>query len=123
MDINLDEIILFDYNLNCLNNKGKVWIATVTNVFFVGEYEKNLISDKNIKIEDNIILYEYQFLLEKFMKENFGDNYNDILYIHGYDKIKKKYFKVYDYNTNIQIKQNNIEINIFKEQNYESLFK
>ena len=118
LDINLDEIILVDYNLNCLNNKGKVWIATVTNVFFVGEYEKNLISNKNIKIEDNIILYEYQFLLEKFMKENFGDNYNDILYIHGYDKIKKKYFKVYDYNTNIQIKQNNIEINIFKDQNY-----
>ena len=65
-------------------------------------------SNKNINIEENIILYENDFFLEKFMKENFGDNYDDILYIHGYDKIKKKYFKVYDYNTNIHIKNNNI---------------
>ena len=104
LDINLDEIILVDYNLNCLNNEGKVWNATVTNVFFIGENEKNLISNKNIKIEEDIVVFENNFFLEKFMKENFGDNYNDILYIHGYDKIKKKYFKVYDYNTNIHIK-------------------
>lgn len=117
MDINLDEIILVDYNLNCLNNEGKVWNATVTNVFFIGEKEKNIINNKNIKIEEDIIIFENNFFLEKFMKENFGDNYNDISYIYGYDKIKKKYFKVYDYNTYIHIKKNNIIIDLFEEQN------
>ena len=117
LDINLDEIILVDYNLNCLNNEGKVWNATVTNAFFIGENEKNLISNKNFKIEEDIIIFENNFFLEKFMKENFGNNYNDISYIYGYDKIKKKYFKVYDYNTYIHIKKNNIIIDLFEEQN------
>ena len=39
------------------------------------------------------------------------------MYIHGYDKIKKKYSKVYDYNTYILLLQNKIRIDSFEEQN------
>ena len=117
LEINLDEIVLVDYNLNCLNDEGKIWNTTVTNVFFIGENEKNKMSNKKVKIEDNIVLYGNNYVLEEFMKENFGDNYNDFMYIHGYDKIKKQYFKVYDYNTYILLLQNKIRIDSFEEQN------
>ena len=114
-ELNLDEIIFVDYNLLYLKDIDQIWKTTVTNVFFTGTNE-NYIINNNIQIDENIIIYENNEALEKYMKENFGNNYNDILYIHGYDKNKKKYFKIYDFNTYIHLKQNNTLNNNFEEQ-------
>lgn len=115
-DINLDEIIFVDYNLIYLKNNDQIWNTIVTNVFFTGDNERNQINNNNIKIDENIVIYENIEALEKYIKENFGNNYNDISYIHGYDKNKKKYFKIYDFNTYMHLKQNSTLNNNFEEQ-------
>ena len=115
-DINLDEIIFVDYNLIYLKNNDQIWNTIVTNVFFTGDNERNQINNNNIKIDENIVIYENIEALERYIKENFGNNYNDISYIHGYDKNKKKYFKIYDFNTYMHLKQNSTLNNNFEEQ-------
>ena len=112
-DIKLDKIIFVDFNLVCLKDKIEVWNTFVTNVYFLEE-ENDFIYDKNL--EENMIIYENNDVLEKYMKQYFGDDYNDILYIHGYDKNKKRYIKLYDYNSYIHWMQNNTVDHNFEEQ-------
>jgi len=115
-NINLDSIIFVDFKLICLKDKTEVWNTFVTNVFFFGENEDDFINDKSLKIEENIMIYENNDVLDEYMKEYFGDNYNDILYIHAYDKSKKRYIKLYDYNSYLHIMQNNTIDHTFEEQ-------
>ena len=62
------------------------------------------------------MIYENNDVLDEYMKVYFGDNYNDILYIHAYDKNKKRYIKLYDYNSYLHIMQNNTIDHTFEEQ-------
>ena len=115
-NIKLDSIIFVDFKLICLKDKTEVWNTFVTNIFFFGENEDDFINDKSLKIEENIMIYENNDVLDEYMKEYFGDNYNDILYIHAYDKSKKRYIKLYDYNSYLHIMQNNTIDHTFEEQ-------
>ena len=53
--------------------------------------------------------------METIIKKNFPNNLNDILY--GYDKINKKYVKIYDFNSFSHIVQNTITNNIEEQSN------
>ena len=113
--IDLNLVVFVDYTLICLKDKEQVWNTTITNVYFLGKNEEYKIRNKNIKIEELMLIYENNEILEKKVKNNFGNN-NDILFIHGYDKEKKKYIKIYDFNTFNHLVQNNT-INNIEEQN------
>ena len=117
-NINLEKIILVDYNLNCEKDKIQFWDTIVTNILFFDKNENYYLigNNKKMNIDENILIYENYDILEKYMKEYFGNDYNDFLYIHGYDKEKKKYIKLYDFNTYIHIMQNNTIDNNFEEQ-------
>ena len=112
-EINLDNIIFIDYNLICLKDSLKVWDTTVTNVFLDSDNGDIFVKNKKINIAETVLIYENYNILEKYLKEYLGDKYNEFLYIHAYDKKKKKYVKIYDYNTNYNLKRNNtIDINL-----------
>ena len=112
-EIDLDNIIFVDYNLICLKDSLKVWDTTVTNVFFDSDNGDIFIKNKKINIAETVLIYENYNILEKYLKEYVGNKYNEFLYIHAYDKKKKKYVKIYDYNTNYNLKRNNtIDINL-----------
>ena len=112
-EINLDNIIFIDYNLICLKDSLKVWDTTVTNVFFDSDNGDIFVKNKKINIAETVLIYENYNILEKYLKEYLGNKYNEFLYIHAYDKKKKKYVKIYDYNTNYNLKRNNtIDINL-----------
>ena len=115
-EINLDNIILIDYNLIYMKDTSKVWDTTVTNIFFDSDNEDNFIKNKKINIEETVLIYENNNVLEKYLKEYLGNKYNEFLYIHAYDKNNKKYVKIYDYNINSNIKQNNTIDNNLEEQ-------
>ena len=114
-NIDLNLIVFVDYTLICLKDKEQVWNTTITNVYFLGKNEENKINKKNIKIEELMLIYENNEILEKKIKNNFGNN-NDLLFIHGYDSEKRKYIKIYDFNTFNHLVQNN-SINNIEEQN------
>ena len=107
IDIDLNLIIFVDYTLICLKDKEQVWNTTITNVYFLNKNEENKIHNKKIKINELMLIYENNEKLEKNMKKILGNKLNDILFIHGYDKIRKKYVKIYDFNTFSHIVQNN----------------
>lgn len=117
IDINLDYIIFVDYTLICLKDGIQVWNTTVTNFIFLDKNENNKIKNTNIHIEDNILIYENNDIMEINMKDIFGNKYNDLLFIHGYNKKNKKYVKLYDFNTYIHIIQNNSADNNIEENN------
>ena len=117
LDIHLNLIVFVDYTLICLKDKEQIWNTTITYVYFVNENEENKIKNKKVKINEYMLIYENNEKLEKNIKSIFGNKTNDILFIHGYDKIKKKYVKIYDFNTYSQIKQNKTENNIGEQSN------
>ena len=115
-DIDLNLIIFVDYTLICFKDKEQVWNTTITNVYFINKNEEKNIKIKKIKIDELILIYENNEELEKNIKGIIGNKYNDTLSIHGYDKIRKKYVKIYDFNTFSHIIQNNT-INNMEEKN------
>ena len=116
-DIELNLIIFIDYTLICLKDKEQVWNTTITNVYFLNKNEENKIKNKNLKIDEIMLIYDNNEKLETNIKNNFGNKLNDILFIHGYDKINKKYVKIYDFNTFSHIVQNNTVNNIEEQSN------
>ena len=120
LDIELNLIFFVDYTLICLKDKEQVWNTTITNVYFLNKNEENKMTNKKIKIEELMLLYENNEKLEKNIKSIFGNKLNDILFIHGYDKIKKRYVKIYDFNTFSHIIQNNTVNNNIEEQNHKN---
>ena len=117
IDIELNLIIFIDYTLICLKDKEQVWNTTITNVYFLNKNEENKIKNKKLKIDEIMLIYENNEKLETNIKNNFGNKLNDILFIHGYDKINKKYVKIYDFNTFSHIVQNNTVNNIEEQSN------
>ena len=117
LDIHLNSIAFVDYTLICLKDKEQVWNTTITYVYYLNENEENKIKNKKVKINELMLIYENNEQLEKNIKSIFGNKLNDILFIHGYDKIRKKYVKIYDFNTFSQIIQNNTEINMEEQNN------
>ena len=117
ININLNKIIFVDYTLICLKDKIQVWNTTVTNVFYMDNITGN--HDKNV--DENILIYENNDILEKNMKENFGNIYSDIMFIHGYDMKNKKYVKLYDFNTYTHLKQNNTSDSNIEEKDINEL--
>ena len=115
--IELSLIVFVDYTLICLKDKEQVWNTTITYIYFLNKNEENKIKSKKIKIDELMLLYKNNEELENNIKSIFGNNLTDILFIHGYDKIKKKYVKIYDFNTFNHIVQNNIANNINKQNN------
>ena len=115
--IELNLIVFVDYTLICLKDKEQVWNTTITYIYFLSKNEENKIKSKKIKIDELMLLYKNNEELENNIKSIFGNNLTDILFIHGYDKIKKKYVKIYDFNTFSHIVQNNIVNNINKQNN------
>ena len=115
--IELNTVVFVDYTLVCLKEKEQVWNTTITNIYFLNENEENEIKSKKIKIDELMLIYENSEKLENTIKSIFGYNLTDILYIHGYDKIKKKYVKIYDFNTFSLIVQNNMVNNIDEQNN------
>lgn len=117
-DIDINLIVFIDYTLICLKDKEQVWNATITNVYFLGKSEENNnIINKKIEIDELMLIYENNEILEKNIKNIVGSKYNDILSIHGYDKVKKKYVKIYDFNTFNHLVQNNTLNNIEEKNN------
>ena len=116
-DIDINLIVFIDYTLICLKDKEQVWNATVTNVYFLGKDDQNNIKNKRIEIDELMLIYENNEILEKNIKDIVGSKYNDILSIHAYDKDKKKYVKIYDFNTYNHIVQNNTLNNIEDKKN------
>ena len=116
-DIDLNLIIFIDYTLICLKDKEQVWNTTITNVYFLNKNEENKIKNKKLKIDEIMLIYENNEKLETNIKNYFGNKLNDILFIHGYDKITKKYVKIYDFNTFSHIVQNNTINNIEEQSN------
>lgn len=113
IDIDLNLIVFVDYTLICLKDKEQVWNTTITNAYFLSKNEENKIKNKKIKIEELMLIYENNEIFEKKVKNKFE---SDILFIHGYDKEKKRYIKIYDFNTYSHIVQN-ITVNNIEEQN------
>jgi len=116
-DIDINLIVFIDYTLICLKDKEQVWNATITNAYFLGKNDDNNIRNKKIEIDELMLIYENNEILEKNIKNIVGSKYNDILSIHGYDKVKKKYVKIYDFNTFNHIVQNNTLNNIEEKSN------
>ena len=116
-DIDINLIVFIDYTLICLKDKEQVWNATITNAYFLGKNDENNIKNKKIIIDELMLIYENNEILEKNIKNIVGSKYNDILSIHGYDKVKKKYVKIYDFNTFNHIVQNNTLNNIEEKNN------
>ena len=116
-DIDINLIVFIDYTLICLKDKEQVWNATITNAYFLGKNDDNNIKNKKIEIDELMLIYENNEILEKNIKNIVGSKYNDILSIHGYDKVKKKYVKIYDFNTFNHIVQNNTLNNIEEKSN------
>ena len=116
-DIDINLIVFIDYTLICLKDKEQVWNATITNAYFLGKNDENNIKNKKIEIDELMLIYESNEMLEKNIKNIVGSKYNDILSIHGYDKVKKKYVKIYDFNTFNHIVQNNSLNNIEEKNN------
>ena len=116
-DIDINLIVFIDYTLICLKDKEQVWNATITNAYFLGKNDENNIKNKKIEIDELMLIYENNEILEKNIKNIVGSKYNDILSIHGYDKVKKKYVKIYDFNTFNHIVQNNTINNIEEKSN------
>ena len=106
--IYLNNIILVDNTLICIQDKQQVWDTTITNIYFNKDIKEIFVNNnKNLNIEENILIYENNDDMDEFIKENIGDKLNnDILYIHAYDITKNKYIKIYDYNTYTHIIQN-----------------
>ena len=106
--IYLNNIILVDNTLICIQDKQQVWDTTITNIYFNKDIKEIFINNnKKFNIEENILIYENNDIMDEFIKENIGDKLNnDILYIHAYDITKNKYIKIYDYNTYTHIIQN-----------------
>ena len=104
-DINLSQIIFVDNTLICLQGKEQVWDTTISDIYFNTDIFFN--NNGTLKIEENILIYDNNDVLDKYINENIGDKLNDILYIHAYDITKKKYIKIYDFNTYTHIMQNN----------------
>ena len=75
--------------------------------------EENKIANKKIKIEE---LNENNEKLEKNIKTIFGNKLNDILFIRGYNKDKKRFVKLYDFNTFSHTIQNNTVNNNIEKQ-------
>ena len=116
-DIELNLIVFVDYTLICLKDKEQVWNTTITHVYFLNKNEENKIKRKKIKIDELMLIYENNEKLENNIKAIFGNNLMDILFIHGYDKINKKYVKIYDFNTFNHIVHNNTINNIEEQSN------
>ena len=116
-DIEFNLIVFVDYTLICLKDKEQVWNTTITNVYFLNKNEENKIKNKKIKINELMLIYDNNEKFEKNIKNIFGNKLNDILFIHGYDKIRKKYVKIYDFNTFSHIVQNNTDNNIEEQSN------
>ena len=72
--IDLNLVVFVDYTLICLKDKEQVWNTTITNVYFLGKNEEYKIRNKNIKIEELMLIYENNEILEKKVKNNFGNN-------------------------------------------------
>ena len=106
--IYLNNIILVDNTLICIQDKQQVWDTTITNIYFNKDIKEIFVNNnKKFNIEENILIYENNDIMDEFIKENIGDKLNnDILYIHAYDITKNKYIKIYDYNTYTHIIQN-----------------
>ena len=116
-DIELDLIVFVDYTLICLKDKEQVWNTTITNVYFLNKNEENKIKSNKIHIDELILLYENNEKFELAINKTFVNELNDTLFIHGYDKIKKKYVKIYDFNTFSHIVNNITSNNIKKKAN------
>ena len=113
IDIDLNLIVFVDYTLICLKDKEQVWNTTITNAYFLSKNEENKIKNKKIKIEELMLIYENNEIFEKKVKNKFE---SDLLFIHAYDKEKKRFIKIYDFNTYSHIVQN-ITLNNIDEQN------
>ena len=116
-DIELDLIVFVDNTLICLKDKEQVWNTTITNVYFLNKNEENKIKNNKIQIDELMLIYENNEKLEKAINKTFENELNDTIFIHGYDKIKKKYVKIYDFNTFSHIVHNKITNNIEEQTN------
>ena len=121
-DINLDKAIFVDYTLACLKDKEQIWNTTVTNIYFIGENEEITIYNKSLKIDENILIYNNNEELDLFMKNIIGNDYNELLYIHGYNKKINNYVKIFDFNTYTHIIQNNTNNNTLEEKNINNIW-
>ena len=108
-DIDLRNIILVDNTLICLQGKKQVWDTTISNIYFNKDIDEIFVNNnKTFKIEEKILIYENNDIMDEYINKNIGDRLNnDILYIHAYDITKKRYIKIYDFNTYTHIVQNN----------------
>ena len=108
-DIDLRNIILVDNTLICLQGKKQVWDTTISNIYFNKDIDEIFVNNnKTFKIEEKILIYENNDIMNEYINKNIGDRLNnDILYIHAYDITKKRYIKIYDFNTYTHIVQNN----------------
>ena len=115
-EIDLNSIIFVDNTLVCLQDKEEVWDTMISDVYFNLDKNGSFIKNKTIKIEENILIYENNDAMDNYINEIIGDKLNDILYIHAYDTNKKKYIKIYDFNTYIHLMQNDTIDKNFEEQ-------
>ena len=91
-----DTIIFVDFTLICLKDNEQVWNTTITNVYFSNN--DNNMGDINL-IEEIKLIYETKESLEDNIDKIMGEDYSDIISIHGYDEQQNKYIKIYDFNT------------------------
>ena len=113
-NIKLNKIIFIDYTLICYKDKIQIWNTTITKTFFVDKYDNN----NNKNIYENLLIYEDNEILEKNMKEIFGNNYNDFMFLYGYNIKKEHYMKLYDYNVYTHlIKKNDTSEHSIEEKN------